>query len=146
MKSFKDIAKESSVVESPVGMVGRTSSAEAKEHISANGLEKEFAKIVQKLGGKTAAALLLAGMNSQGRLVSIDDEGNRVTEKKETIESYLRDAGFKLKSETPTKRGKELEFFKKEQAEAAFEDIKSAGFGDDFNINLEHTYIVYSEK
>jgi len=146
MKSFKDIAKEFQIQESPVGVVGRTSNAEAQDHISTNGLEKEFAKIVQKLGGKTAARLLLANMNSQGKIVTIDDDGNRVTEKKESIESYLRDSGFKIKLETPTKKGKELQFFKKDSAEAAFEDLKSAGFGQDYDINLEHDVIVYSEK
>lgn len=49
--------------ESPVGKVGRTGSADAANHVTAE-LRAEFKKIVKKLGGKTVARQLLAEMNA----------------------------------------------------------------------------------
>lgn len=132
MKSFRELTSESAV-----GKVGRTSGLEAAAHIEANGLEKKFAKIVRELGGKTAARLLLAKMSQKGDIVS---------EKSNTIEGYLREVGYKIKSEEPTKKGKELEFYKKSQAEEAFEDLKAAGFAEKFSLDLAHTILTYTGK
>ena len=133
MKTFRELTKQN---ESPVGKVGRTKDSEAAEHIEGSDLAKKFRKIVKQLGGKNVARQLLAQMNQKGDKV--------VVEGKETIESYLRDAGFKIKSEEPTKNGKEIEFFKKADAKEAYEDLKSAGFGEKYTINLAHTIITYS--
>ena len=137
MKSFRELTTQN---ESPVGKVGRTSGLEAAEHIEANGLEKKFAKIVKELGGKTSARLLLAKMNQSGDIL----ESKNFEE--ESIEKYLRDVGFKIKSEEPTKNGKELEFFKQSNAEEAFEDLKTAGYGKKFDISLSHNTISYINK
>ena len=48
--------------ESPVGMVGRTGHVDATAHVS-DALRKRFRKIIQELGGKTVARLLIAEMN-----------------------------------------------------------------------------------
>lgn len=132
MKSFREII----ITESPVGSRGRTSKMEAQSHIENNGLEKKFMAIVKELGGKTAARLLLAQMDSKGEKVD-------VTEKAQTIEAYLRDSGYKIKLETPTRGGKEIDFFKPNDAKAAFEDLKTAGFGDTYDIDLAHATITY---
>jgi hypothetical protein len=50
--------KFSRLFESPVGSRGRTSVKDAHAHITPE-LEKEFFKIVKKLGGKTVASVLL---------------------------------------------------------------------------------------
>lgn len=131
MKTFREIIKES-----PVGLVGRTKDSEALQHIEDTNLAKEFRKIVRELGGKNVARQLLAGMDNEGK--------KALVEKEQSIESYLRDLGFKIKSENPTKYGKEIEFFKKEHAQEAFEDLKDAGFGDKFDMSLAHNTIMYS--
>ena len=138
MKTFRDLIKdENKVVESPVGLVGRTKDSEALTHIEDSNLAKEFRKIVKQLGGKSVARQLLAGMDNSGKEV-------KVYENKETIETYLRNSGYKLKNEIPTKTGKELEFYKVEQAEAAFEDLKSTEFSTEYNIYLSNATIKYS--
>jgi len=129
MKSFRDLIKES-----PVGMVGRTGTMDAQMHIDNSDIKNEFKKIVKKLGGKTVAKALLDNMSKK----------EIMSEAKESIESYLRDSGYKIKFENPTRNGKEIEFYKKSDAESAFEDLKSAGFGKDFDLSLVNTIITYS--
>lgn len=52
--------------ESPVGQVGRTSHGEALNHIENSDVEKEFFKVVKKLGGKTVAKVLLNKIKEPG--------------------------------------------------------------------------------
>ena len=139
MKSFRDITKATN--ESPVGKVGRTKDSEAAEHIETSGLAKQFRKIVKQLGGKNVARQLLANMNQKGDIVTQDT----ITEVKESPEKYLRDAGFKIKSEEPINDGKEIEFYKKTAAEEALEDLKSAGFGKYYNLSLANIILTYKE-
>lgn len=70
--------------ESPVGMPGRTGSADADAHVTPE-LRAEFKKIVKQLGGKTVAKKLLAEMNAgspvtEGRFESTDREENMFRE------------------------------------------------------------------
>ncbi len=140
MKSFRDIIKDKELMESPVGLVGRTKDSEAAEHIENSNLAKEFRKIVKKLGGKNVARQLLSGMNT---IKNVETPiADTVVENNETPSQYLRNAGYKIKADEPTKKGKELVFYKKTEAESAFEDLKSAGFGQDYNINLANNTIV----
>ena len=56
MSKFKDI------LESPVGIVGRTGYRDVEKHVT-DELRKRFKKIVKELGGKTVAQHLLNTMN-----------------------------------------------------------------------------------
>ncbi len=132
MKKFREIVQES-----PVGKVGRTKKSEALEHIESQSIEKKFKKIVKELGGKTATRLLLARMDQNGEYVGIKESTSP--------QSYLREIGFKLKSEEPTKNGFNLTFFNNKSADNAFENLKSSGFMNDYNINLEGKIIKYSK-
>jgi len=68
MDSFKTI------IESPVGKVGRTGIKDADEYITATpALRAEFKKMVKKLGGKTVALKLLKEMNF-GKTIKEDAE------------------------------------------------------------------------
>jgi len=137
MKKFREIVKGlEDLKESPVGMVGRTKDAEAMEHIENSGLEKRFRKIVKELGGLSVARQLLQRMTMKDYVTNVD-------ESTETIEGYLRDSGFKIKSEDASKYGKELEFYNISSAKEAFEDLKSAGFLKKFDIILSHNTITY---
>lgn len=51
------------LVESPVGLVGRTGVKDAQEYINPE-LKKEFTKIVKALGGKTVARMLLNNLGA----------------------------------------------------------------------------------
>ena len=118
--SFKSIVENEKVNESPVGQRGRTSYSDAQAFIKDNQkLVGEFKKIVTKMGGKAVASHILTVMNIKSG--SID-------ESKETPESYLRDVGFKIKEVVPNKKGYEIELYKQDQVESAFEELKSAGF------------------
>jgi len=127
MKNFRDL-----IVESPVGQVGRTRDSEALDHIENTDVASRFKKIVKELGGKQVAKQLLMSM------------GKSTVTEAQSIEAYLRSAGYKIKAENPTKKGKELEFYKSGQAEVAFDDLKSLGFMDNYTITLDHNYITYS--
>lgn len=67
----------------------------------------------------------------------------KVQEKEETIESFLRDSGYKIKEEYPNKYGKELFFYRISDAKSAFEDLKVAGFGEKYSIDLANNVITY---
>ena len=136
MKTFRELTAKN---ESPVGKIGRTKDSEALEYIKGNHVEKEFRKIIKKLGGISVASQLLNQYKMSKR------KGVAVIETKETPEKYLRASGFKIKSEEPIKDGKEIEFFKKTNAESALEDLKSAGFGKDYNLSLANTILTYKE-
>ena len=106
-----------------------------------NDLEKKFVKIVKELGGKTPVRLLLAKMDQEGNLI----KKKLVSEAEKSIASFLRDLGYKIKSEEPSNRGMELEFYTKKAAEAAFEDIKSTEYINNYNIDLYHNILSYEE-
>ena len=133
MKTFRNLVKEMN--ESPVGKVGRTRNFEALEHIENSDLAKKFRKIVKELGGKTVARQLLAGMNTAGNKI----QKTNLTENKnteDTIEGYIRSMGYKIKSEKAGIRKKEIIFYKKEDAEEAFEDLQSGNFENNYNVGL----------
>jgi len=132
MKTFKELA------ESPVGKVGRTKDHEAQEHIEGTNLEVKFRKLVKELGGKNVAKQLLAKMDIKDR--------KPVTEGTETPEKYLRNSGYKIKDEEPTKEGKELIFYKEKDAQNALQDLEDAGFGSDYTLYVTYdtlTYIIH---
>jgi len=136
--SFKKLL-DAEINESPVGQKGRTSSVDADNYIDENPkVVNDFKKIVQKMGGKQVARRILDRM-------SFTNTKRVVAEGISDVEEYLRDVGFKIKAIHPTKEGKELEFYKDYQAEEAFEDLKSAGFLDSFNLDLQHNIIVVVE-
>lgn len=114
MKSFRDIIKE-------------------KEVIS---IEEQFEKFCKQLP-KEKIEELLAGMNQKGEKIS------PMMESSETPEGYLRDIGFKIKTENPNQKGKELEFYKKSQAEEAFDELKSIGFDKEYTLDLANNYLSY---
>ena len=125
MKKFRDLVNES-----PVGKVGRTGYKDAEEHIIANNLEKEFSKIVQKIGGKTVARSLMARMNQKGEYVSA-----RLSEATNSLVDYLVDSGYKIKKVEPSNKSYLITFYKK-IAQEAKEDLILASLNDDFNIEL----------
>lgn len=51
------------LLESPVGLVGRTGIKDAEDHIT-DELKKSFIKIVKSLGGKTVARMLLNNLGA----------------------------------------------------------------------------------
>ena len=126
------------LMESPVGFVGRTKKSEAEEHIANTDLEKKFKKIVKELGGKTVARQLLATLDSKGD--TPEDKGIYES-KDQTPAEYLRKAGFKIKSEEPTKKGIELEFYKDKDSKSALEDLTDAGFLDKYSLSLAGKFI-----
>jgi len=138
MKTFRDI-----VTESPVGSRGRTGKIDAQAHIEASGLEKEFIKVVKKLGGKTVARELLSRMNTKSEIVSPEGDKTLAEKKAESPAKYLRDSGYKIKSEEPTKNGSEIEFFKDKDAKSAKEDLEGAGFGDAYSFSLAGKFLEY---
>ena len=155
-KSFSELSKSmnNGLLESPVGLPGRTGQKDAVDFIEKTNIQKQFMKLVKEMGGITVAKQLLIKMDNDriaNKVVPevpeidplIDNYKNYMAEGKETIESYLRDAGYKIKEEIPSKDGMELEFYKKDAATNAFEDLKSAGFGKDFNLDLAGTIITY---
>ena len=90
MSSFKE-----SLLESPVGIVGRTGANDAKAHVTPE-LRSEFKKIVKKLGGKTVARQLLAEMNAGG-VISEDeslDESAILYSLLSEVLGYLPDASL----------------------------------------------------
>jgi hypothetical protein len=61
----------------------------------------------------------------------------RINEKKiENPASYLRDLGYKLRSEEPSRKGMEIEFFKSKDAELAKKELESVGFGKKFSFSI----------
>jgi hypothetical protein len=144
MKTFKDIAlkmqaKQTEVTnESPVGYVGRTGKAEAEAHVTPE-LEKRFKDIIKEMGGKTVAKELMSRMDCKGTETDISESTEQ------TPMSYLRDSGYKIKSENPTKQGFEIEFYKNKDAESAKEDLESAGFAEKYSFNAAGKYLEYTE-
>lgn len=148
MTSFRSFVKGQKVNESPVGQKGRTGVADAVVHIEGTGLEKEFQAIVKKLGGKTVARELLARMNTKADTISPegdktlnDVELGEAKKQSENPVEYLRDGGFKIKSEEPTERGIEIEFFKEDVAREAKEDLESAGFSKKYSLNVVSKFL-----
>jgi len=58
---------------------------------------------------------------------------------------YLRDLGFRIKNEEPKSYGFEIEMFSKESAKNAFEELKSAGFMDTYDIEVGNK-VLYIEE
>ena len=117
------------MVESPVGLVGRTSHADADDYIDGNpAIIEDFRKIVNNMGGKAVARRVLDRL-------AIKTKQNLTNETVEDIESYLRNIGFKIRKVYPIKDGKEIEFYKASEMEEATEDLKSAGFLEKYEIS-----------
>ena len=128
MKTFREIVKDGKeITESPVGKVGRTKEEEALAHIENTNLAVKFRKIVRELGGKNVARQLLAGMDPVGR---------RVEESNESVESFIRDMGYKIKEEKAGVKQKEIIFYKLEDANDALEDLIEAGFEEKYNFDI----------
>jgi hypothetical protein len=144
MKSFRNFVKNSKVNEGPVGQVGRSAKNDIADHIEDSALEKEFQKIVEKLGGIEVSRELLQRIDTNSDLVSVEDD-KTLAEGKETPQKYLRDAGYKIKSEDPTKKGFEIEFFKDKDAQSAKEDLESAGFAKDFSFSAAGKFLEFIE-
>jgi hypothetical protein len=129
-------------LDSAVGDKGRTTELDAENHITNNPeLIKQFLKIVKQLGGKSVAMKILSGFNPANCPLN-----NEISEAKTSVESvikHLKDSGIKLKSNTKTSRGIELEFFKPAQAENAYEELKTLNLSFDFT--LEHNFIIIKE-
>ena len=68
----------------------------------------------------------------------------RIQESTKPVTKFLRDIGFKIKSEEPTKKGMELEFFKSQDAESAKEELESAGYNRRFSINVAGKFLEYT--
>jgi hypothetical protein len=129
--SFKQYAKENNeqIDESAVGSVGRTGINDAEMYINENpALISEFKKIVVKMGGKSVAR----------RVIDKISFSKKITESSETVEDYMRGAGYKIKKVYPSKDGStEIELYKASSAEEAYEDLKSAGFIGDYDISFD---------
>ena len=143
MKATKTIRTFRELVGSPVGQVGRTSKQEANDHINKNDLYKRFKKIVKELGGKVATRLLLNRMDQEGNYIS--NPTSEITEAIdiENPEKYIRDLGYKIKDVDYDKKKIEIEFFKAKDAQEAFEDLKDAGFMEDYNISVVNRFIEF---
>ena len=131
MRTFREIIKdEKEITESPVGQVGRTKEEEALAHIENTNLAVKFRKIVKELGGKSVARQLLAGMNATGKRVLESNYTNK------SVESFIRDMGYKIKEEKARIRQKEIIFYKLEDANDALEDLIEAGFEEKYNLDI----------
>lgn len=137
LKKFRDLVKES-----PVGQVGRTSREEAINHIQSKDVEKKFFAIVKELGGKTVARELLGRLDTKSDVVSKDGDKTLI-EKAKNVQEYLRSSGYKIKSEEPTRKGMELEFFNSKDATAALEDLKDAGFIKNYSFTVAGKFLEY---
>jgi len=123
MKNFRDIISHTKDINEII--------TEKNENII-----EEFKNIVNKLGGTEEAKKLLFLI-----------EGKNIQEaKKQTPQAFLRDLGYKIKSEDPFENGFELEMFSKSSANNAFEDLKTAGFGDKYDLDLFNKNIYIEEK
>lgn len=129
--SFKSMIKEKEKLnESPVGDRGRTSVKDAHAHITPE-LEKEFFKVVQKIGGKTVANVLLnkitiATVGTSDSNLKKYQDNNFITARKnrgslteveilmelEAIEDILIKNNIKIRSKFSTKFGTEFILFK----------------------------------
>lgn len=111
--------------ESPVGQKGRTSITDADVYIDENPqIVAEFKKIIKKMGGKAVARRVLDRVSF----------AKTITEATETAEDYIRKAGYKVRKVHTLKNGKEIEFYKASSSEEAMEDLKSAGFLEDYEM------------
>jgi hypothetical protein len=131
---FRDLLKESAV-----GQKGRTTEKDAENHLCDNSdVISEFKKIVKKMGGKSVAKKILDGYTPtpepEEKIVEATAENIK------EILNFLKDSGFKIKTNTKTKRGIELEFYKTEQAKEAYDEMKSIGVPG--NYSLEHNFII----
>jgi len=89
----------------------------------------------------------------QDILSNIKDDSNSEKEDLKDLEEaqklnpikYLRDLGFRIKNEEPKSYGFEIEMFTKESAKNAFEELKSAGFMDTYDIEVGNKNLYIEE-
>ena len=140
--SFKKLLNDE-INESPVGQIGRTTSTDADEFIENNPqVLEQFRKIVQKMGGKTVARRILDRMSNNQTI------RKSISEATEKVDDYLRDVGFKIKKVIPSRNGGySIEFYRDEHAIEAYEDLKSAGFQEEYDLSYieGETYIMVKE-
>ena len=108
-------------------------------------LEEKFENILMEIGEERTLELLQK-MNFKS--IKVSPKGYKTfIEKKQQQNptSYLIDSGYKIKSEEPTKRGMEIEFFKNNDAKNAKEDLESAGFGKIYSFNVVGKFLEYIE-
>lgn len=84
-------------------------------------------------------------VDESSKKTSIKKEVEITVGSKETPIEYLRNTGYKIKSEEPTKKGIEMEFYKDSDAKNALEDLESAGLGNKYKFSLIKNYIEYIE-
>lgn len=140
-----------SLLESPVGIAGRTSLQDAMMHITPE-LEKKFEKIVKEIGGKTVARILLdriSAFNAIDKLEGRDSDlkkyqtKNQIDAKKnlkestENPEDDLIKHNIKIKQKFSTKFGIQFDLAKKYPEN----DIKTALKNFKYKIDGESIFV-----
>ena len=142
-KKFVSVVEETNTTSIPNTSNTQTSLFKGKKDDLYEDVTNTLKQIVKEIGISKV----------QDILRDIKDDSNTEKEELKDLEEaqklnpikYLRDLGFRIKNEEPKRYGFEIEMFSKESAKNAFEELKSAGFMDVYDIEVGNKSLYIEE-